>query len=72
MNYIYKAKSLYDGSWVYGYYVHALWADNGNPAHLIIERNTKYKGAGEFDWHNVHRIDQDSLCICDSTELMEG
>lgn len=58
--YICKAKSVYDGAWVYGYYVKSSWA--GQVAHLIIEQDAEYKGAGEFNWRDIHRVDPDTLC----------
>lgn len=67
--YICKAKTIYDNVWIYGYYVKVPW--NGQTAHLIIEPTAEYKGAGEFNWRNVHRVDPDTVCACDNTELME-
>lgn len=52
-----KAKRLYDGSWVYGYYVQAQWHDTIEVAHLIIDQDAEYKGAGEFTWNHVYRVD---------------
>lgn len=60
-----KAQSIYDDSWVCGYYVKVPWA--GNTAHLIIEPTAEYKGAGEFDWRHIYRVDPDTVCICDNT-----
>lgn len=71
-NYICKAKSSFDGRWIYGYYVCTSWLDNNKIAHLIIDKDSKYRGAGEFPWKCVHMIDPETLCRCDSTELMEG
>lgn len=57
-----KAKRIFDGEWVYGYYIAAPW--DGEIAHFIIEQNTEYKGAGEFTWHGVHRVNPDTICRC--------
>lgn len=65
VNYIFKAKSVFDGTWVCGYYVKAPWA--GKFAHLIIESDTEYKGAGEFDWRKVHRVDPDTVLMFNNT-----
>ena len=67
--YICKAKSIFDGKWVYGYYVKSPWA--GKVTHLIIEQSAEYRGAGEFDWRGVYRVDPDTVCTCNNTELME-
>lgn len=56
-----KAKSIYDNSWVYGYYVKSIW-DNKEDAHLIIDLDAEYKGAGEFTWDNVRKIDPNTVC----------
>ncbi len=56
-----KAKSAHDNTWVYGYYVQSTW-DNGEDAHLIIELNAEYKGAGEFTWNNVRRVNPNTVC----------
>ena len=55
-----KAKSVFDGKWVYGYYVVVPWEDEF--AHLIIEQGAEYKGAGEFEWDKVHRVDPHTVC----------
>lgn len=68
-NYVCKAKAIFDCSWVYGYYVKAPWS--GETVHLIIETTAEYKGAGEFDWRSIHRVDPDTVCMVDNTELME-
>lgn len=68
-NYVCKAKTIFDGTLVYGYYVKSPWA--GEVAHLIIETTAEYKGAGEFDWRSIHRVDPHTVCVCDNTELME-
>lgn len=65
----FKAKSVFDGSLVYGYYVKTKWC--GKMVHLIIEPTAEYKGKGEFDWRRVHMIDSDTICVCNNTELME-
>ena len=57
---IFKAKSVYDGSWVCGYYVQTPWA--GKTVHLIIEQDADYQGMGKFDWRHVHRVDPDTVC----------
>lgn len=56
-----KAKTIYDNTWVYGYYVEVPW-DDGETAHLIIEQNAEYKGAGEFYWDYVRRVDPKTVC----------
>ena len=68
-NCIFKAKSVFDGMWVYGYYVKSPWC--GQTVHLIIESTAEYKGKGEFDWRQVHRVDPDTVCMYNNTELME-
>lgn len=68
-DYIFKAKSIFDGTWVYGYYIKTKWC--GKIAHLIIEPIAEYKGKGEFDWRGVRRVDPNTVCMCDNTELME-
>lgn len=59
--YICKAKALHDNTWVYGYYVKSTW-DKGEDVHLIINLDAEYKGAGEFDWDNVRRVDPKTVC----------
>lgn len=56
-----KAKSVHDNTWVYGYYVQLTW-DNGEEVHLIIELDAEYKGAGEFTWNNVRRVNPNTVC----------
>lgn len=56
-----RAKSVIDGKWVYGYYVAAPF--DGKMFHLIIEPTNEYHGAGQFDWHGVHRVDPDTVCV---------
>lgn len=56
-----KAKSIVDGSWVYGYYVQVHW-DFGEIAHLVIERDAEYRGNGEFFWQGVRRVDPSTVC----------
>jgi uncharacterized phage protein (TIGR01671 family) len=56
-----KAKSIVDGSLVYGYYVQVPW-DDGEIAHLIIEQDAEYKGNGEFSWDCVRRVDPKTVC----------
>ena len=56
-----KAKSIVDGSWVYGYYVQVLW-DDGEIAHLVIEQDAEYKGCGEFSWDCVRRVYPNTVC----------
>ena len=65
INYIFKAKRVFDGAWVYGYYVKSPWA--GKFAHLIIELDAEYNGNGEFNWRKVHRVDPDTVCMCNNT-----
>ena len=69
LNFVCKGKSVYDGSLVYGYYVQAPWA--GRIAHLIISLDAEYQGSGKFDWRGVYRVDPDTVCYVDNTELME-
>lgn len=59
-----KAKSAFDGTWVYGYYVAVPWEYESEIAHLIIDQNAEYRGSGEFFWRDVHRIEPDTLCRC--------
>ena len=40
-----RAKRIDNGKWVYGYYVVASYFGSH---HMIIEKNTKYDGCGEF------------------------
>ncbi len=64
-----KAKSMYDGSWVYGYYI-AVPCDFGDGiAHLIIELDAEYKCSGEFSWDRVRRVDPKT--VCRQTEMTE-
>ena len=57
-----KAKSKYDGSWMYGYYI-AVPCDFGDEtAHLIIEPDAEYKCSGEFSWNHVRSVDPDTVC----------
>lgn len=57
-----KAKSMYDGSWVYGYYI-AVPCDFGDgTAHLIIEPDAEYKCSGEFSWNHVRCVDHNTVC----------
>ena len=63
-----KAKRVFDGKWVLGYYVAVPWEDGGL-AHLIIEPNAEYKGSAEFTWDSVHRVDPDT--ICRNTDMTE-
>ena len=68
---IYKARRMFDRNWVVGYYVVVPWEDNGELAHLIIDLGAKFKGAASFTWKNVHRVDPDTVCAVNNTELME-
>lgn len=61
-NCICKAKAISDGKWIYGYYVKALWENSLETVHIIIETNAEYKGAGEFSWKSVRRVDPDTVC----------
>lgn len=64
-----KAKSMYDGSWVYGYYI-AVPCDFGDGiAHLMIEPDAEYKCSGEFSWDHVRRVDHNT--VCRYTEMTE-
>ena len=64
-----KAKSMYDGSWVYGYYI-AVPCDFGDEtAHLIVEPDAEYKCYGEFSWNHVRRVDP--ATVCRNTEMNE-
>jgi hypothetical protein len=64
-----KAKSVFDGKWVYGYYVAVPFECEKELAHLIIEQDAEYIGCGEFKHWNVHRVDPDTVCRC--TEMTE-
>ena len=59
--YVCKAKSIVDGTWVYGYYVSVPWDDN-QVANLIITTDAKYNGNGEFFWKDVRRVDPKTVC----------
>lgn len=67
-NYICKAKAMSDGQWVYGYYVQVPWEDDGKTAHLIIEQDANYKGAGEFTWDHVRRVIPSTVCSVDKED----
>ena len=64
-----KAKSMYDGSWVYGYYIAVPCDFGGGIAHLIIEPDAEYKCSGEFAWDHVHSVDPNT--VCQYTEMNE-
>ena len=59
-----KAKSMYDGSWVYGYYIAVPCDFGGGVAHLIIEPDAEYKCSGEFSWDHVRSVDPNTVCRC--------
>lgn len=67
-NYICKAKTISDGQLVYGYYVQAQWDTSDEIAHLIIESGTEYRGAGEFFWKGVRRVDPETVCLINKGE----
>lgn len=59
--YLCKAKRIFDGKWVVGYYVALPWEDTGETAHLIIDVNGKYKCHGSFTWNSIHRVYPDTV-----------
>jgi hypothetical protein len=67
-----KAKRIFDDQLVIGFYVAVPWEDGDELAHLIIDLSAEYKGSGEFTWDSVHRVDPDTVCAVNNTELMEG
>jgi hypothetical protein len=62
-----KAKTVYDGSYVSGYYVAVPWEHTDEVIHLIIDVNAEYQGGGSFSWHNVHRVDPNTICASNNT-----
>lgn len=67
-----KAKSVYDGEWIYGYYVNVPWEYETSGVYLIIEPDAEYKGAGKFTWNCVSRVDPDTICRCTGKEDKNG
>ena len=57
-----KAKRIFDGKLVVGYYVAVPWEYDGELAHLIIDLGAEYKGSGEFTWDSIHRVDPETVC----------
>lgn len=57
------AKTLFDGKWVYGYYVAVPWDFGNDVAHMIIEPDAEYEGNGEFKWEGVHRVHEDTVSL---------
>lgn len=57
-----KAKSKYDGSWVYGYYIVVPCDFGDGTAHLMIEPDAEYKCSGEFSWNHVRSVDPNTVC----------
>lgn len=61
-NRICKAKSIFDGKWVVGYYVAVPWEHDSEIVHLIISQKAEYRGCGEFGPWNVCRVDPNTVC----------
>lgn len=38
-------------------------------AHLIIETDATYFGAGEFAWSGVRRVDPETVCLADEGDI---
>lgn len=57
-----KARSRYDGSWVYGYYIAVPCDFGGGTAHLMIKPDAEYKCSGEFAWDHVCQVDPNTVC----------
>lgn len=57
-----KAKSKYNGAWVYGYYIVVPCDFGDGTAHLMIEPDAEYKCSGEFSWDHVRSVDLNTVC----------
>ena len=64
-----KAKTVSDDTWVYGYYVQVPQDMGRETAHLIIETDATYFGAGEFAWSGVRRVDPETVCLADEGDI---
>lgn len=55
---------MYDGSWIYGYYIEVPCDFGDEVAHMIIEPDAEYKCSGKFSWNHVRLVDPKTICHC--------